>query len=171
VSQSIGKEPVGQYINKKEVKIELNCELFEEGLSDYLEQEMNLGQQKAMEAHVVACCACAQLLHGISQVRTTVQTLGHVSPAPDFRLRLAGEIHNRIERRGRAKARIVALGLAAGAALAIVLWPEPSALPLENRNIEWNDTRQAWRQMWAERLPMPAAEGPHSHTRLRLASF
>ena len=125
-----------------------------------------------MQAHAAVCSSCDQLLGGIGGVCLALQNLAGAAPSPAFSLHLPGQIQTSLERRQRSKARSVALGLAAGAALAILLWPESPALTpaSEERVAQWSETRREWRQMWSERIPLPEA-GPHSHARVRLASF
>jgi len=127
-----------------------------------------------MQAHAAICLPCAELLGGIGGVRHALQDLSSYAPSPLFSLHLPGQLQTRLESRLRKKARSVALGLAAGAALAILLWPEsPAMAPApEGRVAQWSEseTRQEWRQMWSQRLPLSEA-GPHSHARVRLASF
>lgn len=156
----------------RESDIELDCERFEARLSDYIEQALGPAECDAMQEHAAVCAPCAQLLSGFGGVRQALQSLGDAAPSPVFSLQLPGQLQTSLERRQRTKARTMALGLAAGAALAILLWPESPTVvpPVEERVAQWSETRREWRQMWSQRLPLPEA-GPHSHARVRLASF
>ena len=157
----------------KEVLIALDCENFEAKLSQYLEEELNPWETRAVTNHLVRCVACSQALEGVLQVRMMLGNLASLNPPPKFELGLAGYLGQRLEYKQRAWRRALSLGLAFVAALAILLWPESepqtSALAIQ----EIHQTQEPARKpaTWS-RLIAPVGEaGPYSPAHVQLVAF
>ncbi len=110
---------------KKEVYISLDCENFEAKLSQYLEDELNPWEVRIATNHLINCVECTQTLEGVCQVRTLLGNLSSLNPPSKFDLGLACYLEQQLESRRATWHRIVGLGLALTAALAIVFCPDP----------------------------------------------
>lgn len=71
----------------------MTCERIEELLSAYLEGELGAAEMAAVEDHLAACPACAELLAGLREVAgamTAMAALPEAEPSPALLARLYG---------------------------------------------------------------------------------
>ena len=156
----------------------MRCDDFERKLSDYIEGDLNEQRNNEMEHHILWCSACQETLSGVLQVRQALSGLSDVSPPARFKLALFGFLHENLATGRRFWSSPVTLGLAAAAALAILLWPEQ---PVETGGAAaWGPSQQVQaplKRVWGERFPeiqriRPTRRvGSYSHAQVRAVSF
>ncbi|NKB71540.1 MAG: hypothetical protein GKR89_31085 [Candidatus Latescibacteria bacterium] len=164
----------------EEVCIALKCEEFEVHISAYVEEEMSGPQARAMEQHALLCGACNDTLEGIQQVRRMVAGLGQAAPSAHFKLQLSSTLQEELMRRSYSGwHRYLALGVAVGVALVILLWPEQYDQMALNPSPERQDEVVALQiqgerrlgRVWADDFPGLSRPGPQSHALVRTVSF
>jgi anti-sigma factor RsiW len=57
----------------------MTCEELSEIVTDYLEGAMPLGERVRFDSHLAVCPECRRY---VQQMKQTVETLGHLPPAP-----------------------------------------------------------------------------------------
>jgi len=60
----------------------MNCNYFEERVSDYLENTLSGPERLVMEEHLSSCPACSELLEGVRQVMLWRNELSDHTPSP-----------------------------------------------------------------------------------------
>lgn len=68
----------------------MTCERIEELLSAYLEGELGAAEKAAVEDHLAACPACAELLAALRQVTGAMAAFPEAEPSPALLARLYG---------------------------------------------------------------------------------
>ena len=100
----------------------MDCEDFEEWLSDYEEDALDSASREILQGHLRFCPRCSDTLKRMRQVQHALCELGRDRPPAGFQLRLDCRLHRAFRR--RSMYRRSAWGLAAVIALLAVLWPE-----------------------------------------------
>ncbi|HEX6051700.1 MAG TPA: zf-HC2 domain-containing protein [Gemmatimonadaceae bacterium] len=62
----------------------MNCDAFDERLSEYLEGEVPPRDRRALEAHVASCLRCAALVRDLEGIRAAASMLPELTPARDL---------------------------------------------------------------------------------------
>jgi hypothetical protein len=63
---------------------EMNCDRFDEALSEYLEESLNENDRGAMERHLKQCVRCAGLVRDLDRIRTEAAALPDLVPSRDL---------------------------------------------------------------------------------------
>jgi hypothetical protein len=63
---------------------EMNCDRFDEALSEYLEESLNESDRAAMERHLKECVRCAGLVRDLDRIRTEAAALPDLVPSRDL---------------------------------------------------------------------------------------
>ncbi|HEY0527851.1 MAG TPA: zf-HC2 domain-containing protein [Gemmatimonadaceae bacterium] len=63
---------------------EMNCDRFDEALSEYLEESLNEADRAAMERHLKECVRCAGLVRDLDRIRTEAAALPDLVPSRDL---------------------------------------------------------------------------------------
>ena len=63
---------------------EMNCDRFDEALSDYLEESLNENDRAAMDRHLKECVRCAGLVRDLDRIRTEASALPDLVPSRDL---------------------------------------------------------------------------------------
>jgi hypothetical protein len=66
----------------------MTCERFEELLSAYLEGELEGEERRAMDAHLLVCASCAELLSAFRESQAALAGFPEVEPGPELMARL-----------------------------------------------------------------------------------
>ncbi len=62
----------------------MNCDTFDERLSDYLEGELSPNDRRALEAHLASCLRCAALARDLEGIRAAANVLPELRPSRDL---------------------------------------------------------------------------------------
>jgi hypothetical protein len=62
----------------------ITCELLDERLSDWLEQDVDAGTRAALERHVAGCARCAALVADLASIRRDATSLPELVPSRDL---------------------------------------------------------------------------------------
>ena len=98
--------------------IALDCEYFEDQLSDYIDGTLDQFANKKLEGHLRFCMHCAETVNGMRRVRHTLHHLGADIPSAAFRLHLDCALSQELMRK-----RLVGLILLLGVWPLRRLWP------------------------------------------------
>jgi len=155
--------------------IALDCECFEDQLSDYLDGTLDQFANKELEGHLRFCMHCAETANGMRRIRHTLNHLGADIPSAAFRLRLDCALSQELMHRRLGWTHFVTWSLAIAAALAILFWPEFDESQVEYAQAtvpEWS-VPVVHRQYghWETRLPQADASPMYSHAQMRTVSF
>lgn len=63
---------------------EMNCDRFDEALSEYLEESLNENDRAAMDRHLKECVRCAGLVRDLDRIRTEAAALPDLVPSRDL---------------------------------------------------------------------------------------
>ena len=63
---------------------EMNCDRFDEALSEYLEESLNENDRAGMERHLKQCVRCAGLVRDLDRIRTEAAALPDLVPSRDL---------------------------------------------------------------------------------------
>lgn len=154
----------------------MNCEYFEEQLSDYIDGTLNKANVERLEGHLRFCSCCIETLDGMQRVRHALRDLSiDGGPSAVFRLRLDCALNGELKRRHRAWVHPVTWSLTIAAALAILFWPEFDRSQAEYAQAkvpEWS-VPVVHRQYgyWDARLSQIDASPMYSHASTRTVSF
>tara|TARA_Y100000588_G_scaffold138315_1_gene152097 strand:+ start:438 stop:908 length:471 start_codon:yes stop_codon:yes gene_type:complete len=156
----------------------LECEYFEENISEYLDGVVEKEKAQLLEVHAAICPACSQVLRGVRQIRLTMQQWAAESPSARFQLELTNSLE-KARRQGRRRgAHSLALAMALAAALAILLWPEPHStdyLALEpGEDLKWVriiEPEKPLADVWQVEFSELAHSPSYSHAQVRPVSF
>lgn len=158
------------------LSIALDCEDFEEQLSDYIDGTLNWADIEKLEGHLRFCLCCVETLGGMQGVRHTLRRLSiDEGPSAAFRLRLDCALNGELKQKRRAWVHPVTWSLTIAAALAILFWPE-----FDESQVEYAQTKMPeWsvpvvhRQYgyWEGRLSQADAPPVYSHASTRSVSF
>jgi len=62
----------------------MKCTDIQKYIDDYLDDEMSLGEQKAVELHIEQCASCQQALQAHKTIRQALRSLPVAKASPDF---------------------------------------------------------------------------------------
>ena len=119
----------------KGVSIVLECEEFEEWLSEYADGTLDGVRKELLEGHLRFCPRCTEVLGRMRHLAQALHRLGEESPSAAFQLRLdrrLGEARLRQHRRAR---RSLRWGIAVAVALVWLLWPGSDPEPTHPASI------------------------------------
>ena len=158
--------------------IALNCEDFEGQISAYIEGELGGEEEKQLEQHILICAECSETLNGVQQLRLALYGLGQCTPSANFKLKLSNSIQQSIS--PATKGYRLALSLALGVILAILLWPEPQENWSDYQALETQDSgparmvpavRRDLNNVWGAHFSQLPNPNTHSHARVLTVSF
>ncbi len=150
---------IAQIAAGKGVSIVLECEEFEEWLSEYTDGSLDGVSKELLEGHLRFCPRCADVLGKMRQLRQALYNLGGEGPSAAFQLQLnrrLGEARLRPRRFGR---RTVRWGLAVAVAMALLLWPEPAL---------WDHSKPVPAAQWNAPSSRRARELPRTYRPIRV---
>lgn len=152
----------------------MDCEYFEEQLSDYIDGTLDQAAGEKVEGHLRFCARCVETVDGMRRVRHALRHLSTDIPSAAFRLRLDCALNEESIQKHLVWSHFVTWSLAIAAALAILFWPESDENQVEYAQAlpEWS-VPVAHRQYgdWETRLPQADASPMYSHAQIRTASF
>lgn len=96
-----------------------DCEIFDEHLSDYLEETLDRATRAEMDAHAASCARCSALVSDIADIRTAAAVLPDLAPSRDLWRGIAARIEPTVVAIPERKAGVSRRWMAVAAALLI----------------------------------------------------
>ncbi len=160
---------------ERRLVIALDCEDFEEQLSDYIDGTLDQIASEKLEGHLRFCMRCVETVDSMRRVRHTLRHLSADTPPAAFRLRLDCALNQELGQKRPVWHHFVTWSLAIAASLAILFWPEFDESQIEYAQAtapEWS-VPVVYRQYghWETRLPQADASPMYSHAQIRAISF
>jgi len=103
----------------------MKCTELQKYLDDYLDDEMSLGQQKAVEAHMKYCATCKQALQTHQMIREALRSLPVEKASPDFEEKVFAAVRNQHGQHGvhnKHSGNRFTAGFATAAVAGLALW-------------------------------------------------
>ncbi len=100
----------------------MRCTDLQKYLDDYLDEEMSLGQQKAVETHIKHCTGCRQALQTHQTIRQALRSLPVEKASPDFEEKVLAAARNCHGRHNKHPGNRFIAGFATAAVASLTLW-------------------------------------------------
>ncbi|VAW53928.1 hypothetical protein MNBD_GAMMA06-1553 [hydrothermal vent metagenome] len=100
----------------------MKCTDIQKYLDDYLDDEMSLGEQKAVEAHMKTCAACQQALEAHEAIRQTLHSLPVEEASPAFEEKVFTAVRSHYGIRSRLFGNRFVAGFATAMVASLTVW-------------------------------------------------
>jgi anti-sigma factor RsiW len=100
----------------------MKCTDVQKYLDDYLDDEMSLGEQKAVEAHVKLCSSCQQALEAHKAIHQALRSLPVDEASPDFEAKVFAAVRSHYNTHKKHSGNRFVAGFTTAMAASLALW-------------------------------------------------